>query len=124
MATPLPKYWRVDWQLTSMQILHDNGFPVPQPIDQARHCIVMELVDAFPLRQAEVTSPAKLYKTLMELILKLANNGLIPGDFNEFNILIHEDSQKAVEADPNEIRVQLLKKASSRSWVAICKALK
>jgi RIO-like serine/threonine protein kinase len=31
------------------QILHENGFPVPKPIDQARHCILMELIDAYPL---------------------------------------------------------------------------
>jgi RIO kinase 2 len=72
---------------------------VPKPLDQARHCIIMELIDAFPLRQAEVTDPAKLYKTLMELILKFANNGLIHGDFNEFNILVKEDSQEAVIID-------------------------
>jgi RIO kinase 2 len=31
------------------QVLHDHGFPVPQPIDQSRHCLIMELIDAFPL---------------------------------------------------------------------------
>jgi RIO kinase 2 len=59
----------------------------------------MELIDAFPLRQAEVTDPAKLYKTLMELILKFANNGLVHGDFNEFNILVKEDTQEAIIID-------------------------
>jgi len=59
----------------------------------------MELIDAFPLRQAEVTDPAKLYKTLMELILKFASQGLIHGDFNEFNILLHEESQEPVVID-------------------------
>jgi len=59
----------------------------------------MELIDAFPLRQAEVTDPAKLYKTLMELILKFASMGLIHGDFNEFNILVQEDTQTPVVID-------------------------
>ncbi|TAN30100.1 hypothetical protein EPN29_14340 [bacterium] len=31
------------------QVLHDHGFPVPRPIDQSRHCLIMELIDAFPL---------------------------------------------------------------------------
>ena len=31
------------------QVLHEHGFPVPQPIDQSRHCLIMELIDAFPL---------------------------------------------------------------------------
>jgi hypothetical protein len=33
----------------SGQILHEHGFPVPKPIDQARHCIVMEYMNAYPL---------------------------------------------------------------------------
>lgn len=32
-----------------MKVLHENGFPVPTPIDISRHCVVMELIDAFPL---------------------------------------------------------------------------
>lgn len=32
-----------------MKVLFDNGFPVPEPIDFNRHCIVMGLIDAYPL---------------------------------------------------------------------------
>jgi RIO kinase 2 len=32
-----------------MKILHEHGFPVPKPFDQARHCILMEFIDAYPL---------------------------------------------------------------------------
>ncbi|KAG0167478.1 hypothetical protein DFQ28_000297 [Apophysomyces sp. BC1034] len=72
-----------------MKVLYDNGFPVPEPIDLSRHCVVMELIDAFPLRQIDVVAnPGKLYSDLMSLIVKLAQHGLIHGDFNEFNILI------------------------------------
>jgi len=28
-----------------MKVLHDNGFPVPRPIDVNRHAVLMELVD-------------------------------------------------------------------------------
>lgn len=76
-----------------MKILHEHGFPVPRPIDQARHCILMEFIDAYPLRQvSEVASPGKLYSTLMDIIVRLAHSGLIHGDFNEFNILIRRDT--------------------------------
>ncbi|KAJ2689849.1 Serine/threonine-protein kinase rio2 [Coemansia spiralis] len=75
-----------------MQVLHEHGFPVPKPIDQNRHCIVMELLDAHPLRQIEkVGEPGKLYSELMDLIVRLAKHGLIHGDFNEFNILVRDD---------------------------------
>ncbi|GAA5970094.1 hypothetical protein JCM3765_006100 [Sporobolomyces pararoseus] len=72
-----------------MKVLYDHDFPVPKPIDQSRHCLIMELIDAFPLRQiASVPSPGALYSSLMDLIVRLARSGLIHGDFNEFNILI------------------------------------
>jgi hypothetical protein len=32
-----------------VKVLHEHGFPVPSPIDQARHCVLMEFIDAYPL---------------------------------------------------------------------------
>lgn len=75
-----------------MKALHDEGFEVPTPIDQSRHQIVMSLIDGFPMRQLqEHDDPARLYQTLMEFIVRLAQHGLIHCDFNEFNIMIRED---------------------------------
>lgn len=75
-----------------MKALRENGFPVPEPIAQNRHTIVMSLIDAFPLRQiAKVGNPSVLYVELMAMIVELARYGLIHGDFNEFNILIKEE---------------------------------
>ncbi|GJJ08789.1 hypothetical protein Clacol_003008 [Clathrus columnatus] len=83
-----------------MKILYEHDFPVPRPIDQARHCILMELIDAYPLRQiSEVDSPGKLYSNLMDLIVRFANAGLIHGDFNEFNILIRRETGEPVVID-------------------------
>lgn len=84
-----------------MKALYAEGFPVPVPLAQSRHTIVMTLVDAFPLRQiSTVPDPASLYADLIGLILRLANHGLIHGDFNEFNILIKEE--KTVSEDGSE----------------------
>ncbi|TKA79348.1 hypothetical protein B0A49_01705 [Cryomyces minteri] len=75
-----------------MSVLRDNGFPVPKPIAQSRHTIVMSLIDAFPLRQiSSIPEPALLYSELIDMILRLARHGLIHGDFNEFNILVEEE---------------------------------
>ncbi|MCJ1353421.1 MAG: hypothetical protein MMC33_003407 [Icmadophila ericetorum] len=92
-------------EYTFMQKLWENGFKVPEPISQNRHTIVMELVDAFPLRQIrEVPDPAGLYSELMEMILRLARFGLIHGDFNEFNILIKEEKpDESKEAESTSI---------------------
>ncbi|KAK3379956.1 Rio2, N-terminal-domain-containing protein [Lasiosphaeria ovina] len=75
-----------------MQALRQEGFPVPEPLAQSRHTIVMTLIDAHPLRQiSSVRDPAGLYGELIGLILRFAKHGLIHGDFNEFNILIKEE---------------------------------
>lgn len=74
-----------------MRVLHREGFPVPEPIAWSRHTVVMEFIDAFPLRMIDsVPEPGKLYGELVEMIVNLAKRGLIHGDFNEFNILIKE----------------------------------
>ncbi|EKM83822.1 hypothetical protein AGABI1DRAFT_117292 [Agaricus bisporus var. burnettii JB137-S8] len=83
-----------------MKVLYDNGFPVPKPIDQARHCILMGYIDAYPLRQvAELPSPGRLYSKLMDLIVRFANAGLIHGDFNEFNILVLRETGEPIVID-------------------------
>jgi RIO kinase 2 len=90
-----------------MNALHEEGFPVPLPLAQSRHTIVMSLIDAFPLRQiSEVPDPASLYAELISLILRLASHGLIHGDYNEFNILVKEikstaeDGTESVKLEP------------------------
>lgn len=85
-----------------LQALHARGFPVPLPVDHNRHCVVMGLVQGILLDNVQrcdlvpagVTDPelvdaaiAWLYSELMSLILRLAEHGLIHGDFNEFNLI-------------------------------------
>lgn len=85
-----------------MKALKDNGFRVPEPVAQSRHTVVMELIDAFPLRQIqEVPNPAGLYAELIDIVLRLATFGLIHGDFNEFNILIREVETNTETGNPN-----------------------
>ncbi|TYJ53897.1 hypothetical protein B9479_005446 [Cryptococcus floricola] len=83
-----------------MKALYDHGFPVPTPIDQARHCVVMSLIDGYPLRSIEqVDDPAELFSKLMELIMRLAQAGLIHGDFNEFNIMLLRKTGEPIVID-------------------------
>ncbi|CAK7268890.1 Serine/threonine-protein kinase rio2 [Sporothrix epigloea] len=85
-----------------LEALREEGFPVPEPFAQSRHTIVMSFVDnALPLRQVSaVPNPASLYAELIGLILRLAQHGLIHGDFNEFNIMIQE--QKPEDDEEND----------------------
>ncbi|KAK8850692.1 hypothetical protein IAR55_004612 [Kwoniella newhampshirensis] len=83
-----------------MKALYQHGFPVPVPIDQARHCVVMSLIDGYPLRSVDVVDdPADLYSKLMELIVRLAHSGLIHGDFNEFNIMLLRKTGEPIVID-------------------------
>ncbi|PBP25634.1 serine/threonine protein kinase RIO2 [Diplocarpon rosae] len=85
-------------EFTFMTALRDNGFPVPEPLAQSRHTIVMSLIDAFPMRQiSSVPNPSSLYAELIAMILRLAQYGLIHGDFNEFNILVKEETKTETE---------------------------
>jgi len=82
-----------------MKALHNRGFPIPTPIDFNRHCVIMDLVDGYPLQNInEVGDPADLYDRLMNLLLKFANHGVIHGDYNEFNIMI-DDAGKPIIID-------------------------
>ncbi|XP_051850071.1 serine/threonine-protein kinase RIO2 [Antechinus flavipes] len=75
-----------------MKALYDRKFPVPKPIDYNRHAVVMELINGYPLCQIHhIEDPASVYNEAMELIIKLANHGLIHGDFNEFNLILDKD---------------------------------
>lgn len=90
-----------------MKVLYENGFPVPAPVDQARHCVVMEFIDAYPLRMIEkVLDPEKLYDDLMALVVRLAESGLIHGDFNEFNILVHENGDPILIDFPQMVSIE------------------
>ncbi|KAH3756527.1 atypical/RIO/RIO2 protein kinase [Pelomyxa schiedti] len=75
-----------------MTVLHNHGFPVPQPIMQNRHAILMELCKGTLLAHVtHCSNPGKLYNTIMELIVRLAAHGLIHCDCNEFNIIVDDD---------------------------------
>ncbi|OUM53364.1 hypothetical protein BVG19_g2638 [[Candida] boidinii] len=75
-----------------MNILYDNGFTVPRPYDYSRHCVLMERIIGYPMRQLrEHYNHKLLYSQLMQFIVKLGNNGLIHCDFNEYNIMIKDD---------------------------------
>nr|CAG4636928.1 EOG090X04DJ [Ceriodaphnia reticulata]SVE72871.1 EOG090X04DJ [Ceriodaphnia reticulata] len=82
-----------------MKALFEREFPVPKPVDFNRHCVLMELVNGVPLCQLrELNDAGALFEELMNLLLKLANYGVIHSDFNEFNIMI-DDNEKPILID-------------------------
>lgn len=81
-----------------LRFMYQKGLPVPKPIANNRHLVVMELIDGQILNRYTLESfepefrdkqISDLYEKLMNLILRFANETrLVHGDFNEFNILI------------------------------------
>jgi len=75
-----------------MQALYAAGFPTPQPIDNNRHATLMSLIDGITLcKVTALKDPEFVYHQAMDLLVKYAENGLIHGDLNEFNLLVDED---------------------------------
>ena len=54
-----------------MKALHQNDFSVPIPVDQNRHCVVMELCQGVPLYHIKTLKNAEVvYKSLMGTIVR------------------------------------------------------
>ena len=76
----------------NMKGLFEHGFAVPRPYGYNRHAIIMEYVPSYPLNKVEeIKDKNVVYHKMMDFIYKLGENGLIHGDFNEFNILLNID---------------------------------
>jgi RIO kinase 2 len=75
-----------------VQALHERGFPTPVPIDCNRHCVLMSLVVGFPLHQvARLRNPRGVYDQMIDIVVRLAQCGLIHCDFNEFNAMVNDE---------------------------------
>ena len=84
-----------------MKAIYDTKcIPVPKPIDCNRHCVLMEHVNGYPLYQIrEMKHPLYVYEQCIDLLVRLAQYGLVHGDFNEFNLLVKPKSEKVVVID-------------------------
>ena len=76
-----------------MQALYAAGFPVPKPVENNRHAVLMEyMAGSIPLYQVPPTLELVQVEVLLDQIFKLLMRfgvcGLVHGDFNEFNLLI------------------------------------
>ena len=80
-----------------MKALYNHGFPVPIPLEANRHGICMNLIRAYPMGQVKgLTSAEATYHECIANIIKLAEHGLVHGDFNEFNLMISEEEDVTV----------------------------
>ncbi|XP_037495325.1 serine/threonine-protein kinase rio2 isoform X2 [Jatropha curcas] len=89
-----------------MKALEEHGFPVPQAVDCNRHCVVMSRVQGYPLVQVkQLQNPETVFETIIGVVIRLAEHGLIHCDFNEFNIMIDDDEKITVIDFPQMVSV-------------------
>ena len=84
--------------------LFGKGFSVPRPYGYNRHCIIMEYIPSYPLNKIDdIKDKNIVYQKLMNFIY----NGLVHGDFNEFNILLTINNSNIVVIDfPQMISIE------------------
>ncbi|KAL5967078.1 Serine/threonine-protein kinase rio2 [Taenia solium] len=91
-------------------MLYGHGLPVPCPLANNRNAVVMSLLaDAVPLckvlpatlRADDAALASALYSQAVDILTTITRNGLIHGDFNEFNLLVHG----LVKSDDEEVEV-------------------
>ncbi|XP_040955370.1 serine/threonine-protein kinase rio2 isoform X2 [Gossypium hirsutum] len=89
-----------------MKALEEHGFPVPNAVDCNRHCVVMSLIQGYPLVQVkQLQNPETVFETIIGLVVRLAEHGLIHCDFNEFNIMIDDDEKVTMIDFPQMVSV-------------------
>ncbi|KAF3438409.1 hypothetical protein FNV43_RR21171 [Rhamnella rubrinervis] len=89
-----------------MKALEEHGFPVPNAVDCNRHCVIMSLVQGYPLVQVkQLQNPEVVFDTIIGLVVRLAEHGLIHCDFNEFNIMIDDDEKVTMIDFPQMVSV-------------------
>ena len=88
--------------------LFGKEFSVPRPYNYNRHCIIMEYILSYLLNKIDdIKDKNIVYQKLMNFIYKLAENGLVHGDFNEFNILLTINNSNIVVIDfPQMISIE------------------
>ena len=75
-----------------MQLLYSHDFPCPVPIEQNRHGILMSFVNGFPLYKIkQLEDPRMAFDKLLKLLIRFAENGLVHGDYNEFNLMVDDN---------------------------------
>ncbi|CCW61663.1 unnamed protein product [Phytomonas sp. EM1] len=93
-------------EFSFMKALYEEGFPVPRPIDQNRHALLMELVPGTLLNNILHLGDAEtVYRRCLDLMVKLAEAGLIHGDFNEFNLMITDDQHVVMIDFPQMVSI-------------------
>jgi len=87
--------------------LYDRGFPVPKPLGLSRHIVAMELVRGYSLCKVESFNGHEIlmFNTLMDIVVRLAQHGIVHGDLNEFNIMVEDVDREGTVLEIPKLKI-------------------
>jgi len=80
-------------EFEALKLVHPHGVPVPRPIYQNRHAIVMGMIDGAELFHfIELPEPRKTLEEILSHIRRAyVQAGVVHGDLSEYNIILKSD---------------------------------
>lgn len=81
-------------EYTALQLMHEAGVQVPEPLYQNRHTIVMQYIEGTQLSDIiSLEEPDIFLNDILENMRKSYKAGVVHSDLSEYNILIDTDTQ-------------------------------
>ncbi|BAI61537.1 putative serine/threonine kinase [Methanocella paludicola SANAE] len=70
---------------------------VPEPFDQNRHAVVMEVVEGHELSRVKLEDPQWYLDRIIEQLELAYRNGYVHGDFSEYNVMVSESGVTIID---------------------------
>jgi len=70
---------------------------VPQPFDQNRHSIVMNIIEGHELSRVRIEDPAWYLDRILEQLELAYRHGFVHGDFSEYNVMVSENGVTIID---------------------------
>jgi len=78
----------------ALKLMHEAGVAVPEPLDQNRHAVVMEYLDAVQLSDVvELDEPMELLTDILDNVRKAYDAGVIHSDLSEYNVMVNAEGR-------------------------------
>ncbi|MCS7105213.1 MAG: hypothetical protein NZ954_06590 [Thermofilaceae archaeon] len=76
----------------ALQILHEKGVSVPEPIDWTRHVVVCSYINGIELSEGPKLDDAECFREqLLYEISQAYRAGVVHGDLSEYNVIIYHE---------------------------------
>jgi RIO kinase 2 len=81
-------------EFRALKAMHGAGVAVPEPIDQNRHTVTMEYLEAVQLSDVtELDEPRELLLDILENVRKAYEAGVIHTDLSEYNVMVNAEGR-------------------------------